>query len=403
MKLILLPVLVLLVVQASGLNILLSTTDSWVTKNSRLLAHQLTQKNHTVVLVAPLHQSVGALHQNTHVSNHRITDGGDFGHLLPSNQLYYKNLLKLDKINLLPGAPRRLLKKEDLRRIEEEVDEEVGGGVSFVNTNQWGNDPLDKNCWYVNSNDPISILSVAVHNLLPQMYPGMKIDLAILGPTEGTTDDVQNVVTQMEKFLLVKEIPTISVHSKDSSHIYFKSDLVTKNRRSQFAKMTHYQNSKIIELVDRLQIDRPGTLMPKFHAINIKFPQYLKSNCKLASDFSLTQSNQLLSLSYNVFDVVDDELVNVNTTSLSLTSKDELAHKGGSHVDSGYEDFEEEETQFFINKESEYYKNKLKHSRSIPVKDRMRSINAADEVVFSMCDIPMSIDYLFELDPDFHL
>lgn len=374
----------LLLAKISCLNILLSTTDSWVTKNSRLLYADLVQKNHTVVLVAPLHQLVFS-DKDLKLLNDEIRDGGDFGHLLPSNQMYFKNLLKLDKLNKLDERPKGLLTKKDLEQIDAELDEQfqAHGDFDILHTNQLGFDPLDKNCWFVNSNDPVDILSIATDHLLPTVYPDFVPDLAIVGPTSGDGEGVDTMVTEMEKYLLVKNIPTISINSMESTHIYFKNDLLSR-KGNKFALVAKYQNTKIIELIEGLQ--RKG--LSSDYALNIKFPEY-DSNCKMRSNFEFTAFDKLTDFAYDTYVVEDKKLVkgdliNVNAFGISLQKSLEE---------------EDEEERFFVNKDSNYYKYKMSQFE----KEIVKFDTVTNEQVLKDCNISVNVHSFYNLNSSFRI
>lgn len=373
-----------------SLNILLSTTDSWVTKNLRLLYNDLLEQNHSVILVGPLYQTAQSLDATDGISSSDVLDGGDFGHLLPSNQIYYNNLKKLNDIGFMSSNyPKGVLKQREIDSLNEKYDETKLHEIQESNNNQFGFDPLDTNCAYVNTNNPINMLSAFLNTILPKHFSDFEIDLAIVGPTEGDSEKTIEVVNEMTKFLLVQNIPTISVVSADSNHVYFKNKSLNQ-QNNIFTKIKKFQNRKIINTINEL--NQRDILLPDFHSIQLLFPRYYNSNCKLHSVYRFADEDRLLKLNFSEFSLVDNKLINTNTKQLNLQKKQEIMDlREGKAIESVDDD-----ESVFVDKMSNYYQHKMKLLNIEP--NKMSQNRHKDDKAFSNCDITVKVQYLFNLD-----
>ena len=131
-----------------GLNILMSSKNSWVSKNTRHLYAGLKAEGHNVKLIAPLNNNghiteAGLASENNGASKREqgeqeekreIVNGGDFGHLLPVHQKYYKTIKKL---NNLPRGAKNVILKKDLENSD-------GGSTETVRNNYFGQDPFGR-------------------------------------------------------------------------------------------------------------------------------------------------------------------------------------------------------------------------------------------------------------------
>lgn len=215
------------------LNILLTTTDNWVAKNIRMLYSHLKEHNHNVILIAPLYQTPDDEQANS------IEDGGEYGHLLPVHQTYFKNI----KLVNLRKAKNVLPRQE---------------AFDPVRTNQFGQDPLDKNIWYINK-DALEILPIATTSLIPKYYPDFQPDLLIIGPNEGL--ESVSKVDHMIEYSLRNNFPAIGISTQASHAIYYQDEkyfqinpsssrLLLKN--NIFAKNIKYLNSQVDSIIETI-------------------------------------------------------------------------------------------------------------------------------------------------------
>lgn len=350
----------LFVTLGNCLNIILSTSDSWVTKNVRSLYQDLINENHHVLLVGPLYQSSALfdldIGQNSHmrgyneedsvvINNKENNDGGDFDHLIPANQMFYKNMKKIN-FKRVKNIPSQLDMKRDL--------------LPNVDGESFGNDPLDKNCWYVNSANPVNILSIFMDNLLPKYYPDFQPDMIVFGPIESNDND-QEILNEVSKFANFKNIPAITISSSDNKHVYYNEV------NGQLKKINKFMNSKISDMIKQIST----TKLPDHHSVNMKFPKYLNSYClREKNNFKFLNYNQLFNLDYNHFEINDMELVHKNVTTLNLVEEDP--------------------------------KNDIRLDRDDNNKRYQKIYKIDDSTILNNCDIPVRINYLYQLDSKFN-
>ncbi|KAK6465863.1 acid phosphatase-like protein [Scheffersomyces coipomensis] len=250
-------ILLLLIPYTLALNILLSTSDSWVSKNSRHLYTTLTNQGHNVILIAPLYfnnkyLSLKDFTTTTSTTITSILDGGEFGHLLDVNQIYYKNLLKINQ----PKTPRNVISSSILKQQSKLVQ----------NSNQFGHDPLNNQIWYINSN-PIITLKLSFDVILPTFFPHFKPDLILFGPNEKSSmpdnlhDDVLNVLINQSD----EEIPIMFIQTNDNHNIYYQDEKyfnINNNQNNNhqkhqikkniFTTNLQYINHKITQLIHNI-------------------------------------------------------------------------------------------------------------------------------------------------------
>lgn len=282
-----------------GLNILMSSKDSWVSKNTRHLYAGLKAEGHDVRLIAPLnnngHLNDASIANEKSTSSKReqdgqdgqreILNGGDFGHLLPVHQKYYKTIKQL---NNLPRGAKNVILKKDLTNMEEKTN--------LVYNNYFGQDPLDKSVWYVNAS-PLESLLIAFDILLPQFEPDFKPDLVLLGPDEGLSltsstasqqplfqenhPNSDNGLDSMMRLAMLKKYPVIGVSTGDDHHIYFQDEnffniqqgVLSKHllKKNIFTKNIKFINSRVIELINKLKASNEA-MLPENVALNVNFP-----------------------------------------------------------------------------------------------------------------------------------
>lgn len=389
----------------NAINIILSTTDTWVTKNIRLLYDDLKSANHNVLVVAPLYQGV----PNTHVVDvgidgcvgeskqkglqkgsqasqasqqvfrqHQcqINDGGDFSYLLPSNQLYYKNLQKLS----LPRLARNVINPKLLEQFKSTFNV-----LKINNTVDFGNDPLNNNFWYVNSANPVNVLSVFIDNIMPTYYRQFQPDLVIFGPVEGLLNP--KVSSQIAKYLSYKDIPSFIVDTVDKEHISYQDDIL--NRANDIKTIASRINNEIITVIERLAkqqvTDGSVRLLPHNHVVNLNFPSFRHPNCfgyTKVTPIKFTRFQQLFDLCYHLFTLTHNKLVHTSQINQSLTTKHQDPNQ--SLLDSRHAE------KVLLNQNSNLYKQQM-------VLRRLVSSSTS-----STCNILLSIYYLYELDDTFN-
>lgn len=371
-------ILVLLIQQVVGLNILLSTKDSWVSKNVRFLYAALKEEGHNVVMIAPLYHNPNLYDESTirrdDANSDSVLDGGDFGHLLAAHQTYYKNLRKL--VTVPRGAKNVISKK---------AEESALALAEFEATsnNLFGQDPLDENIWYINAS-PLKMLLLAYDLVLPTYYPDFKPDLVVLGPNEGAAytptessdfklfgEDVHiaasETLTSLVKLTNLKHLPVLAISTEDNHHIYYQDEHYFKIqqrswqktlKRNTFSKNVEFINHRICDFISRLPTEIPQTL-----SLNINFPSlnhyYSRCTTKSSNHYASktnpkfgqviatkkTGKNDISEVMLPKYEIVDGELViSGNYPAAPLPSS---------------EDDTEEST--FVDKTSLYYKHKTRN------------------------------------------
>lgn len=277
MKLFLLPVVL-------AANILITTTDSWVAKGPRYLEWAFREDGHNVKVVA-------SLNPNTEFSTVELEkrqivvgapQGGDFNHLLPVQQIYHKNIRKL---NTVPRGVRNTISQRESDKFDEAFQEQ-----DIVKEGAYGQDPLNPNFWYVDA-QPLEALSVAFSDILPNHLPTFTPDLVIVGPNEGlhltsansnediVVEDLEQMENQAEALALLaqlKSFPVISVSSEDHDHIYYGDERYFNVEEAKYedsfkanpvARNVQYINRKIVELVEEVEPTLTLSLL-----LNVNFP-----------------------------------------------------------------------------------------------------------------------------------
>lgn len=368
-----------------GLNILMSSKDSWVSKNTRHLYAGLKAEGHDVRLIAPLNnnghfndanlaneESASSKREQEEQDEQReIVNGGDFGHLLPVHQKYYKTIKEL---NNLPRGAKNVILKKDLNSVEE---------TNVVSNNYFGQDPLDKSVWYVNAS-PLESLLIAFDVLLPQFDPEFKPDLVLLGPDEGlsltpTTASQQplfqenhpnsdNGLDSMMRLAMLKKYPVIGVSTGDDHHIYFQDEnffniqqsVLSKQllKKNVFTKNIKFINSRVIDLINKLKTSNEA-ILPENMALNVNFPSMNHDVSHCTTSWKNKNSNDP-TFKQVVYDKKYQHSKNNILPKYELVN--DTIHIVGKYSVRVDEDVEE---QTFVDKKSYYYSHILRRATSL--------------------------------------
>ncbi|RCK59159.1 Acid phosphatase [Candida viswanathii] len=232
-----------------SLNILITNTDHWVGKNSRFLKTYLEKHGHQVRLIASAMSDSDSLPEYSR----EVTNYGPYEHLLPVHQSYYRK-----KQQLKNERPKKVMFKED----------------EVLQSNQYGQDPLDADCWYVNSN-AFNTLQVGLNVILPSYYPDFTPDLVIIGPNEDIHN--QYMLDTMMKATGARNISTIAVSTEDAHDVYYQDESYFHiggsyhhqlKKYNVFTKNIRFVNKEIGKLVKSLHEDRVIGLDVKIPSIN---------------------------------------------------------------------------------------------------------------------------------------
>lgn len=261
----------------AGLNILMTSMDSWVSMNSRYLYRALVEDGHKVIFIGPYSQI-----EDSDTSSE--LQGGDFGHLLPPHQKYYRYVRK---VNSLAKGPKKMILKKDSEDFDMEFDSHP-----LVSYKSLGQDPLNKDFWYVNAS-PFQSLAVAFSEILPKYLPDFTPDLVIVGPNEGLhlsssthtiekdilEEDLSTLENQVEAMVQLAQIhhyPTISVSMEDIHHIYYQNedyfnveanDFSSSLKHNRVTKTLRFMIKNVIKVVDNV-----GSKLNSHISLNINFP-----------------------------------------------------------------------------------------------------------------------------------
>lgn len=279
--------LLFLIPLAASLNILISSTDSWVSKNPRYLYRALVEKGHKVMYVGPLHahnkESVEAVGKRDGEPEKR-SPGGDFNHLLEALQEYYKSYRK---VKHLPRGAKNVLRKKEVEAFDTDFDSQSIVAESFM-----GQDPLNRDFWYV-AGTPFQALSLAFDVILPKYASLFTPDLVIIGPNEGLhltsrtgsgefgflMDDLSikgDQVEAMTQLAKVHQYSAIAVSVQDEDQIYYEDESLFNIEESKYedlfkddpiSQTVKFVNEKVSNLIDNL-----ATSMDSYVSLNINFP-----------------------------------------------------------------------------------------------------------------------------------
>ncbi|KAK6201534.1 uncharacterized protein RJT21DRAFT_1469 [Scheffersomyces amazonensis] len=303
--------------QVNALNILLSTSDSWVSKNVRSLYHSLTQQGHEVLIVAPLYTNSKALTvEDFESAEGELEDGGEFNHLLDIHQMYYKKLFDINN-----KSPKGVISKRHIELQKQKV----------IPTRQFGHDPLNNHIWYINSN-PLLTMKLAMDIILPTYFPEFQLDTIIFGPNEGS-DELLNsqIFSYLYDTTAALKIPVISASTQDKHHIYYQdekyfniNDVSHPYKNNVFTKNLKFINSRIIDLLDSIA----GNEQSNFHYYNVNFPSinHHSSKCQTTKNdgtnpgFKITHSSLMksseISSSIPEFKLTESDVITIDYTKI---------------------------------------------------------------------------------------
>lgn len=280
------------------LNILLTSTDSWVSKNPRYLYRALREQGHEVKFVGPYYSSpeippVELEDDEVVVTSPKFKEGGDFSHLLPAHQKYFTYIRKLK--TLAKGA-KKVIAKKDAEAFDSEFNSQ-----ELVRYKSLGQDPLNSDFWYVDGT-PLESLAVAFSEILPTYLKDFKPDLVIVGPNAGlhfssmtysasskiTEEELllkQNQAEAMVHLAQVHDIRAMAVSMEDHSNIYYQNEDYFNVEETNYhrlfkdnhiARTVKYINDRVLDVVQRVVPDLDSRT-----SLNINFPSMsdMSSSC----------------------------------------------------------------------------------------------------------------------------
>ncbi|KAL7662425.1 Survival protein SurE-like phosphatase/nucleotidase domain-containing protein [[Candida] zeylanoides] len=364
-----------------ALNILLSSSESWVSQGVRRLQQDLEAQNHTVVLVAPLYS------QLEREAPHDIDiDGGAFGHLLSAPTS--------DDTPTVRGV-KNIAHTVKYPHVEDPADNSMAAKTYRpFRAKQFGQDPLDKNAWFVDESPSIALL-VAYDIILPKFYPKFSPDIVILGPDQGlaltprvpahrraVVSDRFVASEEMSRLSMVKNYPTIAISTADHQYAYFQksssSSSSSSNGSQQPLKLRqgdevaalnlNFINERVAQLLATLLEKQAATnstrLLPLQTSLNINFPSmnYGSSRCSTGGTPSAGRPRAGPAFEQIVF--TDELKRNAFTVpSYVLSDEGDLIVEGEYAMDvvtSRRRSRIESEDNTFIDTASDYYKHRQK-------------------------------------------
>ncbi|EGW30700.1 uncharacterized protein SPAPADRAFT_155831 [Spathaspora passalidarum NRRL Y-27907] len=319
-----------------GLNIILTTTDNWVSKNVRMLYTHLKHHDHNVILVGPLYQE----HEDD-TTNRTIEDGGEFGHLLDVHQIYFKNLKKVNK--------RRVRNVKSKSEIEQEEP------FTPVSTNYYGQDPLDKNVWYVNSNSNTT-LQFTLNNIIPEYYPSFNADLVIIGPNEGLESQAE--IKELVSLSVNSTFKTLAVSTQDNHGIYYQDEKYFNihpsshdhlSKHNVFTRNIHYLNRKVDQLIKKMSTTK------EVFGLNVVIPSinHDDSHCMIAKHHDMSYEQMKPTAVQKEAEITVQDHFKEQQQKFNLEARSE------------HDVQEIEERSTFVDEYSNYYKHVLKHYREL--------------------------------------
>ncbi|KAG7195473.1 uncharacterized protein KQ657_003236 [Scheffersomyces spartinae] len=266
----------------------------------------LHEEGHNVVLVGNLYdyqdkrdepQYTNEQQGYSKVSVESLKSGGAYGHLLPVHQTYFKSInhiVREHKRCKRRGAKGVIFFKDNEKALINQDHQRHQGKHRRhrkpVITNTFGQDPLERDAWYVNHIGPHSLI-FALDVILPTYYDNMTPDLIIMGPTEDTTTE-ESVIDAIQ-YVKQRELkdtkpPTIlTVTTFEDSKIYFQDETYFNLQAETYqgsiksnmvTKTMHFVNKKIVEL---LNFEQFGT---QDSVITVKFPSLNLEHTSCSTD-----------------------------------------------------------------------------------------------------------------------
>lgn len=270
--------LFLLLQAVAALNILITSTDSWVSKNPRFLYASLKEKGHNVKYIGPV-----STEQPPIDNGQKVKTFSEFHHMSSANQKYLRTLRKL---NTLAKGPKHIITRADSKKFDIEFESQ-----NIVKQSSFGQDPLNPDFWFVNAS-PLEALSFGLDTIIPEHMPDFVPDIVVVGPNDGlhlspmtsrqpkiTFVDLSwaaNQVNAMTQLLQVKNVRVIAVSVEDHDSIYYcdeeyfnaePSSYRRSFKRNHVSKNVRFVNSRVVSLIERV-----GVQLPERVALNINFP-----------------------------------------------------------------------------------------------------------------------------------
>ncbi|CDK29007.1 unnamed protein product [Kuraishia capsulata CBS 1993] len=199
-------------VPITALNILLTSEDSWVSENVRVL-HETLSQFHKVIMVAPL-SDVSSLAGAMYVNENPVLDSDD--------------------------------------------DAEFGYAVKAGDA-VFGRDPSNDDIWYVDASTVGSVV-IGLDHIIPHHYNNVSIDLVVAGPKEGSTigplEQLQSGVFAAMRFCSLRNIPAIAISTLDDIHRFYdgssEEETVSALQRKENDSSAKIVAQKTVQLVDKL-------------------------------------------------------------------------------------------------------------------------------------------------------
>ncbi len=250
-------ILLILFNVVNGLNILLTSEDSWVSSNIRLTYQQLKDVGHNVILVAPARSSVQTK---------------DF--IIPSSQF---------------------------------MEHEGEFGSLSIGDLTINHDIKDENIWYTDTSVVGSVL-ISLDYLIPEVFKNITIDLVVVGPKSGATvgqfSQIISPTVQAMKTSIIRGIPSIAISTASRKNYYYKDVSTSSDGFQKFPPNLH--SLKLIELIEalsKLRKSEDEPLLPKDIGLNVNIPLIGNSsrvNC-MDPKFIITRSKGGYSVDPHIF------------------------------------------------------------------------------------------------------
>ncbi len=250
-------VLLILFNVVSGLNILLTSEDSWVSSNIRFAYQQLKDVGHNVILVAPARSSVQTK---------------DF--IIPS-----------------------------LKYMEHEGE----FGSLTIGDLTINHDIDDENILYTDTSVVGSVL-ISLDYLIPEIFKNITIDLVVVGPKSGATvgqfSQIISPTVHATKTAVIRGFPAIAISTASREDYYYKDASTSSDDFRKFPPNIH--SLKLIELIEAISSLRKSEddpLLPKDIGLNVNIPlvgDSSRANC-MDPKFIITRSKGGYSVDPHIF------------------------------------------------------------------------------------------------------
>ncbi|GME73719.1 unnamed protein product [[Candida] boidinii] len=237
--------LVSLLSLSNALNILvLNTSPYGIKDNKKFFKYLNNLTNHTVINISPLHFTSNFNNLNeVYIDNTNINDMDLLDSYIKNNDDDHDDSIGKSIIDSNQDFNQECNQDNDLSSLDIKLGD------------NWFNQPMNDNSWYVKAN-PLGSLLFALDHILPNYYQNTSIDLILIGPSIGTNhgmiDQSFKNVNRLLEICLMRNIPSILLNTQNRDFATSTS-LDTEDEEQQ-----QQHTDKIIQTTESSSITFPG-------------------------------------------------------------------------------------------------------------------------------------------------